>query len=280
MDLTVSEFHGDVGRRFVGTVRDITARKQAEEQLRLQQAELAHALRIATMERLAAGLAHELNQPLSAIANGVEACAAFVRMGKGKPAKLLDLLERAGTEALRAGEIVHRLRDFVQRGRGRREPIDLRELVRKASRWLMREMEREHVVLRLHLGTHSLPVLADRVQIEQVFVNILQNAIDAVRETGAGGREIEVKAGRGAQGMAEVLVHDTGRGLSGEVMQRLFEPYFTTKTQGLGMGLAISRTIIEAHEGRLSLQSRASGTGATVRVELPLHRTAGRGRRK
>jgi two-component system sensor kinase FixL len=271
MDLAVSEFHGDVGRRFVGTARDITARKQAEEQLRLQQAELAHALRIATMERLAAGLAHELNQPLSAIANGVEACAAFVRAGKSKPAKLLDLLERAGTEALRAGEIVHRLRDFVQRGQGRREPIDLRELVRKASRWLMREMEQEHVMLRLHLGTHALPVFADRVQVEQVFVNILQNAIDAVRETEAMGREVEVKAGRGADGMAEVVVYDTGRGLTAEVMGRLFEPYFTTKTLGLGMGLAISRTIIEAHEGRLSLESRAGRTGATVRVELPLN---------
>jgi two-component system CheB/CheR fusion protein len=271
MDLAVNEFHGDVGRRFVGTVRDITARKQAEEQLRRQQAELAHVLRIATMERLAAGLAHELNQPLGAIANGVEACAAFVRAGKGKPAKLLDLLERASTEALRAGEIVHRLRDFVQRGQGRREPIDLRELVRKASRWLMREMEQEHVMLRLHLGTHALPVVADHIQIEQVFVNILQNAIDAVRETEAVGREVDVRTGRGADGMAEVVVHDTGPGLAGEVLQRLFEPYFTTKTLGLGMGLAISRTIIEAHEGRLSLESRAGGTGATVRVELPLN---------
>jgi two-component system sensor kinase FixL len=272
MDLAVSEFIGEgAGRRFVGTVRDITARKQADEQLRRHQAELAHVLRIATMERLAAGLAHELNQPLSAIANDVEACAAFVRAGKSKPARLLELLERAGTEALRAGEIVHRLREFVQRGEPRREPIDLRELVRHATRWLAREMEQEHVLLRLHLGARTLPVLADRIQIEQVFVNLFQNAVDAIRETGARRGEVEVQAARGADGMAEVVVHDTGGGLAAAAAERLFEPYFTTKSSGLGMGLAISRSIIEAHQGRLSVEPGPAGNGAAVRVTLPIN---------
>jgi PAS domain S-box-containing protein len=272
MDLAVSEFDGGAARRFVGTVRDITVRKQAEEQLRRQQAELAHALRIATMERLAAGLAHELNQPLGAIANSVEACAAFVRAGKSKPAKLIELLERASAEALRAGEIVHRLRDFVQRGGPRWEQVDLRELVRNATRWLVREMEQDHVALRLHLGAHALPVLADRIQIEQVFVNILQNAIEAIRETAARHGEIDLQAGRGAGGKAEVVVHDTGPGLATDALDRLFEPYFTTKTGGLGMGLAISRSIVEAHHGSLLVQPRVAGDGATVRVALPLNR--------
>jgi two-component system, chemotaxis family, CheB/CheR fusion protein len=270
MDLAISEFGGATGRRFVGTVRDITARKQAEEQLRRHQAELAHVLRIATMERLAAGLAHELNQPLGAIANGVEACAAFVRAGNRKPGKLLELLEGAGSEALRAGEIVHRLREFVQRGEPRREPADLRELVRHATRWLVREMEQEHVTLRLHLGTHALPILADRIQTEQVFVNILQNAIDAIRETRARRGDIEVKAAR-AEGMAEIVVHDTGGGLAADAVDRLFEPYFTTKTQGLGMGLAISQSIVEAHHGNLSVAPGEAGTGAIVRVAFPLY---------
>ena len=277
MDLAVSEFSDGGARKFVGTVRDITARKQAEEQLRRQQAELAHVLRIATMERLAAGLAHEINQPLSAIANDVEACAASVRAGKVTPANLLELLERAGAEALRAGEIVHRLRDFVQRGSTRREPADLRELVRNATRWLVREMDQDHMVLRLELGEHPLPVLADRIQMEQVFVNILQNSIDAIRETGRGG-EVDVQAGRGVDGMAEVRVHDTGKGLAADAIDRLFEPYFTTKTGGLGLGLAISRSIIEAHNGQLTLESRARRTGATVRVQLPLEPSPRRGR--
>jgi two-component system CheB/CheR fusion protein len=269
MDLAVSEFTDGAARKFVGTVRDITSRKRSEEQLRRQQAELAHVLRIATMERLAAGLAHEINQPLSAIANDVEACAAFVRAGKVERAKLLELLNRAGAEALRAGEIVHRLRNFVQRGATRRERVDLRKLVRNATRWLLREMDQEHVALRLEVGKHALPVFADRVQMEQVFVNILQNSIDAIRETGARG-EVDVQAGRGVDGMAEVVVHDTGRGLSADAVDRLFEPYFTTKAGGLGMGLAISRSIVEAHQGQLSLESRVGQAGVTVRLELPL----------
>ncbi len=278
MDLSVSEFQSGAGRRFVATVRDITLRKQAEEQLRHHQAELAHVLRVATMERLAAGLAHELNQPLSAIANGVEACASFVRAGQARPAKLLKLLEHAGTEVLRAGEIVHRLREFVQRGEQRREPIDLREPVRNATRWLAREMEEQTVSLRLHLGAHTLPVLADRIQIEQVFVNVLQNAIDAIRESGARRREVQVEARRGAGGKVEVAVHDTGRGLAADA-ERLFEPYFTTKTHGLGMGLAISRSIIEAHHGCLFVEPRTTGPGATVRMELPLNAAARTGAR-
>jgi two-component system CheB/CheR fusion protein len=269
IDLAVSEFDGSVARKFVGTVRDITARKQAEEQLRRRQAELAHVLRIATIERLAAGLAHEINQPLGAIANDVEACAVAVRAGKVKRAVLLELLERAGAEALRAGEIVHHLRDFFQGGEVRRERIDLREAVRNATRWLVREMDQEHVALRLRLGERVLPVLADRIQIEQVFVNILQNAIDAIRETGAPG-EIDVQAVGGGDGMAAVMVHDTGAGFAAEPVDRLFEPYFTTKTGGLGMGLAISRSIVEAHDGQLSLQPLAGRAGTTVRVELPL----------
>jgi two-component system sensor kinase FixL len=275
LEVSLSDFNDGVARKFVGTVRDITMRKQLEEQMRRQQAELAHVLRIATMERLAAGLAHEINQPLNAIANDVEACAASVRAGKVDKARLLELLERAGAEALRAGEIVHHLREFFQRGAVRRERIDIREVVQNATRWLTRDMEREHIVLRLQLGEQALPVLADRIQIEQVFLNILQNSLDAIRETGAGG-EVDVQAGRGTDGMAEVMVHDTGGGLAANAVDRLFEPYFSTKAGGLGMGLGISRSILEAHHGRLSLNVLAGQTGATVRVELPLDAGAAR----
>jgi two-component system sensor kinase FixL len=133
MDLRLSEFDDGTNRRFVGTIRDITERKWAEDQVRMRQAELAHVLRIATIERLAASLAHELNQPLTAIANEVEACATYVRSGKREPRRLLSLLERAGAEALRAGEIVHHLRDFVLRSEPRLESADLCEVVRNAT---------------------------------------------------------------------------------------------------------------------------------------------------
>jgi two-component system, chemotaxis family, CheB/CheR fusion protein len=279
MDLHLSEFDDGAGRRFVATIRDITERKWAEEQVRRRQAELAHVLRVATIERLAASLAHELNQPLTAIANEVEACATYVRSGKREPRRLLSLLERAGAEALRAGEIVHHLRDFVLRSEPRLESADLCEVIRNATRWLAREMEHERIALRLDLAPQGLLVLADRIQIEQVLVNLLQNAIDAIRDAGNEAREIRVRTSQGEDGMAEVLVDDTGIGFAAEVTARLYEPFYTTKPQGMGMGLAISRTIVELHHGRLSVAPRESGFGTTVRLLLPVDSMSGTGER-
>ena len=279
MDLNLSEFDDGTGRRFVGTIRDTTERKWAEEQVRMRQAELAHVLRIATIERLAASLAHELNQPLTAIANEVEACATYVRSGKREPRRLLSLLERAGAEALRAGEIVHHLRDFVLRNEPRLESADLCEVIRNATRWLAREMEHERITLRLDLPPEGMLVHADRIQIEQVLVNIVQNAIDAIREAGSERREIRVRTSQREDGTAEVLVDDTGIGFAAEVAARLYEPFFTTKPQGMGMGLAISRSIVELHHGRLSVGPRASGFGATVQLVLPLDSMSGAGER-
>jgi two-component system CheB/CheR fusion protein len=269
-DLYVSEFDDGVGRRFVVTVRDVTERKHTEEQIRRQQGEMAHVLRVATVERLAAGLAHELNQPLTAIANDVEACATYVRSGKGGSRQLLALLDRARAEALRAGEIVHNLREFVQRTEPRLEAADLREVARTATRWLAREMEHEHITLRLDFAAQKLPVRVDRVQIEQVFVNLMQNAVDAIREAGTETREIWLRTSRTEDGMAEVAIDDTGTGVSAAVASRLYEPFFTTKPEGMGMGLAICLTIAEMHRGRLSVEPGRSGAGTTVRLRLPL----------
>jgi two-component system, LuxR family, sensor kinase FixL len=274
MDLHVSAFDDRAGRRFVGTIRDITERKQTEERGRRHQAELAHVLRVATIEHLASGLAHELNQPLAAIANEVEACATYVRAGKREPHRLLELLERAGAEALRAGEIVHHLREFVQRSPARFEPMDLSKVVRNALQWFVREMEQAQITLRLELASKELRVYADRIQIEQVLVNLLQNAIDAIRDADKESREIRIRTSRIEGGMAEVAIDDTGAGFRAGVAERLYEPFFTTKPHGMGMGLAISRSIVELHHGRLSVAPRASGDGTTVRLALPLESAA------
>ena len=279
LDLQVGEFADEAGRRFVGTIRDVTERKQTEEQVRRQQAELAHVLRIATVEHLAAGLAHELNQPLTAIANDVEACATYVRSGQRGSRRLLALLDRAVAEALRAGQIVHHLREFVRRGEPRLESADLCEVVRNATRWLVRDMEHERITLRLDLPPQALRVSVDHVQLEQVLVNLIQNAIDAIREAGNKTREIRIRAARTEDGMAEVAVDDTGTGFPAAAAERLYEPFFTTKAQGMGMGLAISRSIVETHGGRLSVGPRASGAGATVRLALPTDSRPGRGER-
>lgn len=269
-DLYVSEFAEGPARRFVVTVRDVTERKHTEEQIRRQQAEMAHVLRVATIERFAAGLAHELNQPLTAIANDVETCATHIRSGKGGARRLLVLLERAGAEALRAGDIVHHLREFVRRTEPRLESVDLGDVVRNATRWLAREMEHEHIALRLDSTPEKLFVCIDRIQIEQVFVNLMQNAVDAIHEAGEGPREIQVRASRTEDEMAEVAIDDTGAGVSAAAAERLYEPFFTTKQQGMGMGLAICLTIAEMHRGRLFVERRQSGRGTTVRLLLPL----------
>jgi two-component system CheB/CheR fusion protein len=270
VDLHVSEFADARGRRFVGTIRNITERKRTEEQMRRQQAELAHVLRTATIEHLAAGLAHELNQPLTAIANDVEACATYVRSGERGAPRLLTLLDRAGAEALRAGEIVHHLREFVKRREPRLESTDLCDVVRNATRWLVREMEQERITLHLELLPQGLRVRVDHVQIEQVLVNLMQNAIDTIREAGSETRDIFIRTSQTEDGMAEVAVEDTGAGLHASAHERLYEPFFTTKPQGMGMGLAISRSIVEMHDGRLSVTPRPSGIGTTVRLALPL----------
>ena len=131
-------------------------------------------------------------------------------------------------------------------------------------------MEQERIALRLDLAPRGLPVLADRIQIEQVLVNLIQNAVDAIREAGKSDRQIRVRAAQRSDGMAEVAVHDSGTGLSAATAARLHEPFFTTKPQGMGMGLAISRAIVEAHGGELTIDGRATGLGTTVRVVMPL----------
>ncbi len=257
-------------RRAEEALREIETRKQVEDQMRQRQAELAHALRISTVGELASGLAHELNQPLSAIVNGVEACARYVRSGKTASKKLLALLDDASAEALRAGSIAEHLRRFIEKGKPHFERADLCEIARNVSRLLTREIQQEQITLRLDLPRQPLPIYADSIQIEQVMVNLMQNAIDALRGAAGDRREIELRV-RAAKGIAEVKVRDTGSGVSAAAMEHMFEPFFTSKPNGLGMGLAISRSIIEAHRGRIWMKSHTDGgPGTTVAFTLPL----------
>lgn len=253
-------------------LRENETRKHAEDQVRQRQAELAHALRISTVGELASGLAHELNQPLSAVANGVEACARYLRAGKAEPDKLLALLDDASSEALRAGTIVEHLRHFIEKGQPQFERTDLREIVQNLPRLLGRELQGARVALRLDVPARPLLILADRIQIEQIIVNLVQNAIDAIRDAPDDRHEIQLQVWA-AKGMAEVAVRDTGSGISTAASKRMFEPFFTTKAHGLGMGLAISRSILEAHRGRIWVKARADqARGTTVRFSLPLLR--------
>ena len=209
-----------------------------QEQVPQRQAELMHALRINTVGKLATGLAHELNQPLSSIANGVEACACYVRSGKATSHELLALLDDVSAEALRAGRIVKHLRAFIENGTPAFEPTDLCEIVRNVSALGSRDRAGGH-----HAAARLAPAAAadlcgqhsDRTD---NIVNLLQNAIDAIREAPSDRHEIELRV-RAAKGMGEVAVRDTGAGVSDTAIERMFEPFFTTKSDGLGMGLAM-----------------------------------------
>jgi len=266
--LAIEDFTDRV--RALEVLKESETRDQVEGQVRLRQAELAHALRISTVGELASSLAHEINQPLSAIVNSVDACARTVRSGKSAPGKILELLDDASSEALRAGSIVEHLRHFIEKGKPQFERIDLRTIVENLPHLLGRELRHDGITLRLDLPKRPIPVYGDQIQLEQVFVNFIQNAIDAIRDAPGDLREIAVEVGA-AKRMAIVTVRDTGVGVSGAAAARLFEPFFTTKNRGLGMGLAISRSIIEAHRGKVWLKPRADGArGTSVRFTIPL----------
>ena len=254
--------------RVIGTLRDITTRKRIEEEMRRQQAELAHVLRLQTIEGIAAELAHEINQPLGAIANFANGLAARLRKGALPDAAMLDAAEQIGAQALRAGHVLQRLRDFTRKGSPRRLPCDVNRLARDAAYLIESDVRRHQIALRLSLDAHLPVVMVDGIQVEQVILNLLRNGVDAIAEAGRDNGALHIATALGATGEVQVMVHDTGNGIPPSVRERLCEPFFTTKRDGLGMGLAISRSIIEAHGGHLDAMASRDG-GATLRFTLP-----------
>jgi two-component system sensor kinase FixL len=253
--------------------KEITERQRAEEQMQQHRDELAHTLRVQTVGQMMGGLAHELNQPLTAIANNIEACAAYIDAGAVDGVTLRGLLDHATSEALRAGSIVHHLRAFLEKREPQVEPGDLCDLARDVADLLQPETREHNVELILDVKAHSLPISGNRIQIEQVIVNLVRNAIDAVDATTDAPREVRVEVRETPRETGEVAVVDSGEGVAEENLSKVFEPFFTTKRHGLGLGLAISRSIVEAHRGRLWLERRVDGyRGAAAIFELPIRK--------
>ena len=273
LDLAVSEFTDATGRKFTGILRDLTERKQAAQWRREHESQLAHVLRANTAGEAAASLAHQLNQPLAALANDIATCQA--RLGAGRAPGVRALLKHAMAEAQRAGGILRRFRDLIRKKPPQLERVDLRDIMRDAAELMRPDMARHHVAFDLRLPSDPLPVRVDRVEIEQVILNLIQNALDAVQAAGRRGqiavRAIRLQATRDVGELARVSVEDNGPGISAEAADRLFEPFFTTKKSGLGMGLPIARTLVEAHRGRIWVERRLRQQGADVRFTLPLH---------
>ncbi len=254
--------------RCVGALSDVTTRRQAEETARQRQSELAHVLRVSTMGEMAAGLAHEINQPLAAIVNYARGGSRRLRAADSDPKHLEAALEEIAAEALRAGEIVRRLREFVRKEPLRREPVDVNSLVTDAVRLMRGGGADPSMGVELELLPMLPPVYADRLQLQQVVLNLARNGLEAMQAAGGGTARLRIRTALVGDAV-EVAVMDRGEGVPEGMRERVFEPFFTTKAVGLGMGLSISRSIIDAHGGQLRCTANDEH-GATFSFTVPL----------
>ena len=261
MELAVGEMRVRDHRFFTGFIRDLTERQQTEARLQELQTELVHMSRLTAMGEMASALAHELNQPLSAIANYMKGSRRLLENRQDESAGLLrDAMDKAADQALRAGDIIRRLRDFVSRGESERRVEDVKKLVEEASALALVGAKDKGIRVRFAFAPRLNYVLADKVQVQQVLLNLMRNAIDAM-ET-APTRELVVATSPAPDNMIEISVADTGGGIAPEIADQLFQPFVTTKSHGMGVGLSISRTIIESHGG--SITPRPNPTGGTI----------------
>jgi len=252
-----------VGALAVGT--DVSERRRADGAARRHQAELADALQLASLGEMAANIAHELNQPLAAIASFASGCARRIRSGGADLEELLAVVDQISEQAIRGGEIIRRIKHLIQHNEPQRERVDVSTLVRGVAGMVQREMREAEVALRMELTGRLPEVAGDAIQLEQVLLNLVRNAVEAVQGSPGGAREVVIAASA-ARGEVSIEVHDSGPGIDGD--QRVFEPFFTTKHAHLGLGLSISRSIVEAHGGRIEASPRPEG-GATFHLTFP-----------
>jgi two-component system sensor kinase FixL len=250
------------------TNTDVTERKQAQETLAKAQAELAHVTRVATLGELTASIAHEVNQPLAGIVTNGEACLRWLERGVHEEVK--NAVERMISDGRRASEVVRHLRELSRKGDTQMTPLNVNAVVGDALPLVQRELSNHRVSLALDL-TGGLPmVLGDRVQLQQVIINLLVNAIQAMAALADRPRELIIRTRQHETTQVLVAVQDSGPGIDPETESQLFNAFFTTKPDGMGMGLSICRSIIEAHGGRVWASSNA-GAGATFQFALPSH---------
>ena len=254
---------------YVGAIMDITARKHAEEALRTSQGELAHLARVMTMGELVASIAHEVNQPLAAVVTSASACVRWLDAQKLEAAR--RSAARAIAEGHRASDIIGRIRALAQKTPPHKDWLDVNETIQEVLALARSEIQRHGVALATQLSEHVPVVLADRIQLQQVILNLMMNAIEAMRGVSAGPRVLAVSSARGAAPEVVIAVRDSGPGFEPQHLDRLFDAFYTTKPQGLGLGLAISRRIIEAHGGRLWATANMPH-GAVVQFTVPIGR--------
>lgn len=268
LHLTIGEMQSGGAPYFTGFVRDLTEHQQTQARLQQLQSELVHVSRLSAMGEMASALAHELNQPLSAISNYMKGSRRLLADSADPNApKIEAALDRAAEQAIRAGQIIRRLRNFVSREESEKRVESLSKLIEEAGALGLTGAREQGVILRFALDPSCDLVLADRVQVQQVLVNLFRNALEAMSSSTR--RELIASNAKAADDMIEIAISDTGHGFGSDVQPNLFQPFFTTKENGMGVGLSISRTIIETHGGRMWAETNEAG-GATFRFTLPV----------
>jgi two-component system sensor histidine kinase TtrS len=248
--------------------RDISARKAAEEEQRRHLTEMAHVSRLSTMGEMASQIAHELNQPLSAITNYAGACMRRLQDDRADRDSLLEAMQLLSTQAHRAAQIVRQIRDFIRKRDPQRGPIEINALVGQTAQLVSVEAGRAGVDIDLDLAETLPSVNGIVIELEQVVVNLLRNAIEAVGHNPTDQRRITIRSTFNADDVIHIEVRDNGPGMDPTALSEAFTPFYTTKRSGMGLGLAISRRIVEAHGGRLWAEVEAGG-GATFHIDLP-----------
>jgi two-component system sensor kinase FixL len=266
MELSVGETSQAGPRLFTGFVRDLTERQQTERRLHELQDGLLHVSRVRSMGQMAAALAHELNQPLTATTNYARAALRLLSMPRPDLKRVSEAMERVVEQTLRSGDIIRRLRAFVARGETAREPESMPKLIEEAIALALVGAKEQGVKVLINLDPDLPAVAVDRVQIQQVLLNLIRNAMEAMEDTSV--RQLTVAASAESRHVL-VTVCDTGAGVNPEIEAKLFQPFVTTKPDGMGIGLSVCRTIVEGHNGRLWMEPSPGG-GSVFQFTLPV----------
>jgi C4-dicarboxylate-specific signal transduction histidine kinase len=249
-------------------LREHRRRQLAEAQSRQRMTELARVMRFSTAGELTASIAHEINQPLGAILTNAETADAILKSPTPDIAELKDIVKDISHDDRRASEVIRRMRSLLTKAPFELKNLDLNDVAREALEFLSSLAVARKVELTSLITQNALPILGDRIQLQQVILNLVVNGIDAMTDTPTENRIISVRTSR-IENFAQLSVSDRGHGIPGDKMKEAFEPFYTSKAEGMGMGLSIARTIIEAHNGHISAKNRDHG-GTTFRIRLPL----------
>ena len=255
----------------VGALMDITEARKSQETLHAAQTALAHASRVATLGEISASIAHEVNQPLAAIVANGQACLRFLRRETPDLDNVRSAVEWIVKDGNRAGEVIKRVRGLLKKESAEKIPLDVNDLINEVAALLQRELTAQQVALQLELTPRVPAIFADRIQLQQVIINLVMNGAEAMQPIADRPHGLEIRSYQDETDRVVVAVKDSGVGLPCESADRVFDAFFSTKPGGLGMGLSICRSIVEAHGGRL-WPSANSGPGTTFQFALPPHR--------